>query len=261
MNCHDARQHWNLFHDSEGDAELHFRINEHLSLCAKCAAWFQDQSHLERLLAARIADEKSDFNLWDQILTGSGAKQPTPRRRWRLLAAVGSMAALVLLAIVWFQFPRTSTRSVDLAQVSAGWHERLQSGQEPIPFTSNSDIEVEAYLKGRVPFPVRCPPRKDTGFLVSGAGVSQIEGRPTAFLNGNIDEVPVSIFVLPRDSLRAFPAQQAALRQYGILHAPAGPYAMVLREFDQNAIVVIGRAEPTVLERVINAYGSYPDHD
>jgi hypothetical protein len=73
--------------------------------------------------------------------------------------------------------------------------------------------------------------------------------------------VPVSILVLPRDSLKEFPKQQATLQQHGILHAPAGPYAMVLREFDQNAIVVVGRATPNLLERVVNAYGSYPDHD
>jgi acetoacetate decarboxylase len=45
------------------------------------------------------------------------------------------------------------------------------------------------------------------------------------------------------------------------MHAPAGPYAMVLREFDRNAIVVIGRTDPAALERVVNAYGSYPDHN
>ena len=50
MNCNEARQHWNLYHDSEGDAELHFRISEHLAGCADCAQWFSQQSRLEGLL-------------------------------------------------------------------------------------------------------------------------------------------------------------------------------------------------------------------
>src|SRR5262249_37638655 len=132
---------------------------------------------------------------------------------------------------------------------------------EPVQFASNSDHEVETYLKGRVPFPVRCPPRKDSGFAVRGAGVSEIEGRPAAYLSGAVGDVPVSILVLPRDSLSAFPTQRGALRQHGVVHAAAGPYAMVLREFDRNAIVVVGRTDPVALERVVNAYGSYPDHN
>ncbi len=260
MNCREARQHWNLYHDSEGDAELHFRISEHLAVCSECAEWFRLQSRFEGLLSTKLAETKSESAVWQAALAASGLGKPTlrPRRQWMAGVAVTVMAALLLL--LWLNLFRPVPSGLDLAEVSANWHERLQSGQEPLEFTSNSDQEVESYLKGRVPFPVRCPPRKDAGFAVRGAGVSDVEGRPAAYLNGTVGHVPVSILVLPRDSLAAFPVQYAALRQHGIMHAPAGGYAMVLREFDQNAIVVVGRTDPGVLERVVNAYGSYPDH-
>jgi hypothetical protein len=261
MNCHDARQHWNLYHDSEGDAELHFRIGEHLSLCAECSEWYERQSGLERMLTAKVVECEVESGLWDQVLNGSGMKPPSAKYRSRRAYGVIAAAALVVITIAWVSIPRSVPNSADLSQVSAGWHERLQSGQQPIQFASNSDREVEAFLKGRVPFPVRCPPRKDAGFSVRGAGVSHIDGRPTAYLNGIVGDSAVSILVLPRESLSAFPIQQSNLRKHGVMHAPAGPYAMVLREFDQNAIVVVGRAEPAALERVINAYGSYPDHE
>jgi hypothetical protein len=94
---------------------------------------------------------------------------------------------------------------------------------------------------------------------VRGAGVREVEGRPAAYLSGSVGDVPVSILVPPRDSLASFPVQHAALRQRGLMHAPAGPDAMVVREFDRNAIVVVGRADPPAPERVVNACGSYPD--
>jgi anti-sigma factor RsiW len=260
MTCAEARQHWHLYHDSEGDARLHLEIEEHLACCPACAEWFHLQSRLEHLITEKLAEPPADSALWAQVLAGAGLKPTKPARRWFLFAGVAACAAAMLLMIGGLGHFRP-THHTDLAQVSATWHERLQSGEEPVQFASDSDEQVEAFLKGRVPFPVRCPPRKDAGFTVRGAGVCEIEGRPAAYLRGEVGAAPVSILVLPRNSLDSFPAQLEAVRRRGIHHAPAGQYAMVLREFDRNAIVVVGRADPTALEKVVNAYGSYPDHN
>lgn len=260
MTCTEARQHWHLYHDSEGDARLHLEIEDHLAGCPACAEWFHMQSRLEGLIAEKLAEPAHDPALWGRVLVQAGVKTPRTARKWLWLAGVTATAAAVLLVIAGLNRIRP-THTADLAAVSATWHERLQSGAEPVQYASTSDRDVETYLKGRVPFPVRCPPRKDAGFAVRGAGVSEIEGRPAAYLSGTVGDVPVSILVLPRESLAAFPAQRDTLRQRGVMHAPAGPYALVVREFDRNAIVVVGRTDPPALERVVNAYGSYPDHN
>ena len=260
MTCSEARQHWHLYQDSEGDARLHLEIEDHLAGCPACAEWFHLQSRLEGLIVEKLAEPSYDSALWGRALAGAGVKRGRPARAWFWLVGVTATAAAVLLVIGVLNGVRP-TRTADLADVSATWHDRLQSGAEPVQFASTSDREVEAYLKDRVPFPVRCPPRKDAGFAVRGAGVREVEGRPAAYLSGSVGDVPVSILVLPRDSLAAFPSQRDGLRQRGVMHSPAGPYAMVLREFDRNAIVVVGRADPPALERVVNAYGSYPDHN
>jgi predicted anti-sigma-YlaC factor YlaD len=57
MNCQQARRHWDLYYDSEGAAELHFQLNEHLSSCAGCADWFDKQSRLESLIEQRLGSE------------------------------------------------------------------------------------------------------------------------------------------------------------------------------------------------------------
>src|SRR5215831_20053443 len=259
MNCNEARQHWNLYHDSEGDAELHFRISEHLAVCPDCAQWFSQQSRLECLLVDKLRTQPPTPELWDQVLRRSGLKQPAPARRWLWLAGIAACVA-VAIASFWYASRPTAPPSPDLTKLSAEWHQRLEAGEETLQFRSKSDLEVEGYLRQRVTFPVRCPPRKDAGFAVKGAGVCRLADQPAAYLSGYVDEAPVSIFVLPKGSLDTFPHQRDAVRQGKTHRCREGPYQMVMAVIDRNAVLVIGQTDADRLDRVLRAYGTYPDH-
>lgn len=260
MKCNEARQHWNLYHDSEGDAELHFQISEHLAICPDCAEWFGQQSRLEGLLTEKLNSQAPTPELWNKVLTRSGLVQPATTRRWLWLGSVAACAAVIVIAVLWPGNRSPVQTSPDLAKLSAATHERLAAGKDVPQFESRSDLEIEHYLRKRVSFPVRCPPRKDAGFAVQGAGVCQLAEQPAAYLSGRVDDAPVSIFVMPRDSLSAFPHQQEALLKEKTHRCQEGHYAMVLGVIDKNAVLVIGRTEPERLEKVLNAYGTYPDH-
>src|SRR5262249_17232024 len=151
--------------------------------------------------------------LWDQVFRRAGLKQPTSaRRRWLWLSGVAACVA-VGVALYWFATRPTFPPSPDLTKLSAEWHQRLETGQQTLQFRSNSDLEVEGYLRQRVTFPVRCPPRKDAGFEVKGAGVCRLADHPAAYLSGQVDSASVSVFVLPSDSLDTFPLQRDAVLQ------------------------------------------------
>jgi len=137
---------------------------------------------------------------------------------------------------------------------------RFEAGEETPQFRSQSDLEVEGYLRQRVAFAVRCPPRKDAGFAVEGAGVFRLADQPAAYLSGHVDAAPVSIFVLPHDSLAAFPHQREALLSEKTHRCQEGQYTMVLGVIDKNAVLVIGQTDADRLDRVLRAYGTYPDH-
>jgi anti-sigma factor RsiW len=259
MDCHDARRHWNLYHDSEGDAELHFQVSEHLAVCPGCAEWFSQQSRLEALLAEKLGPQPPTPALWDRVLGGSGLRPPARSRRWLVFLSAAACAAALLLAALWHWRGKTA-QAPDLARLSAERHQRLAAGEDAVQFRSRSDLEVEAYLRKRVSFPVRCPPRKDAGFAVQGAGVCTFGDQPAAYLTGRVGEAPVSIFVLPRHSLAAFPHQEKVLRAEKTHRRREGRYAMVLGVIDRNAVLVIGQTDPGRLERVLSAYGTYPDH-
>lgn len=57
MNCQQVRRHWDLFHDSEEEAEVYWQVNEHLRQCPDCAEWFARQSALEETLVQVLQAE------------------------------------------------------------------------------------------------------------------------------------------------------------------------------------------------------------
>ncbi len=263
MTCEEARRQWHLYQDSEGDVALHLRIGEHLANCPACARWFHLESRLEHLLAEKLRAEPETPELWTRVLAGSGlVPQPSPSRRWMLFVGVTACAAAIL-AMVWLGSASIApdSQGADLAELTANWHQRLVDGREPVPFRSQSDLEVEHYLRQRVSFPVRCPPRRDAGFAVQGTGVCALADQPSAFLVGDVGMAPVSIFVLPIESLDAFPDQRDAIRREGTHYCREGPYEMALTVIDRNVVLVVGQVDEAQLLKVLRAYGSYHESD
>ena len=260
MNCDDIRRHWHLYHDSEGDAELHWRINQHLGNCTECAEWFAKQSRFEELVSQKLAADSTDGDVWASVLDRAGLARPKPARRWALFSCIAACAAAILLLVgasCYWLVGRTNS-SASLPSLAAARHTGFAGGGMQLSFHSESDLEVEDYLRQEVSFPVRCPPRKDSGFAVEGAGTCQLAGEPAAVVMGHVDRAPVSIFILSRDSLAAFPHQRASLRRKAVHRCREGEFEMALSVIDRNVVLVVGRAPAESLLRVLRAYGTYP---
>ncbi len=259
MNCEDVRRHWHLYHDSEGDAELHFQINEHLEGCQSCEEWVSKESQFEQLIADRLVAQAPDRELWNHVLVGAGVVRPASSRRWTLFAIVACAASVLVALGLWPLWgPQGSREDASLSELTAGWHQRLTSGAVDVQFQSDSDLAVEDYLRKEVSFSVRCPPRKDAGFAVEGAGTCRLANQSAAYLVGKVDAVPVSIFILSRDSLPAFAHQQEALAKESVHRCREGQFEMALSVVDRNLVLVVGQVEPEQLVRVLSYYGTYP---
>jgi anti-sigma factor RsiW len=261
MNCQEARRHWNLYYDSEGTPDLFQQINGHLETCAECAAWYRRQEVLEEELTRRIAAGEPTPELWASILPTPAARPVAGGASRRLLLSlVAVLAASVLVAVGIAVWPKAkpSVAEGDLAELSSQQHRELLAGERAIDFRSSSDLEVEEFLRKRVEFPVRCPPRKDTGFMVAGAGTCRFDGQKAAYLVGKLDGGDVSIFILSRDSLKRFPRQSDLLQRARMLDCRDGDYRLAMAAIDKNLVLVIGRASCAKLSRVVQAYGTYP---
>lgn len=259
MKCHDVRRRWNLFYDSEGDPALQFQIGEHLEMCPECTQWYERQSCFEATLSEKLCAEPATPEVWRRVLARSDL-QHRPVSRRGVLAVSGAVGVAVLVLLFALVIQGTAVPEADLTALTASWHERFVNGQSQVDLHSKSDLEVEGYLRRRVDFPVRCPPRKNAGFAVEGTGVCELAGERAAYLVGRVEETPVSIFILAKESLSNFPRQYEALRSNRSAHHQEGRYRMVLDVIDQNLVLVIGRTDAKRLLKVLSAYGTYPEH-
>jgi anti-sigma factor RsiW len=258
MTCTAARRHWMLYLDSEGDPALHLGVAEHLAACPACAAWFAGQERLERAVAHSLTRGAEAPGLWERVLVRTGLQRP-PRRGGRRLLLMGGAAAVLLLATwlglaLWWPAGQP-----ELARDAAGLHERWLRGEVRPDFASTSDHDVDRYLKSAAPFRVRCPPRSDVQFAVEGAGVLRLNGATAAYIVGRVRQVAVSVLVLDRSSLAAFPRDRDHLAGGGRRLCREGDVEMVEGVVAENVVIVVGRAPPETLEKLLDAYGSYPD--
>lgn len=262
MNCTEARKNWMLYLDSEGDHGLHLRVAEHLGGCPDCAAWFARQQQLEEAVRDRLAAGDSTPALWDRVLDRAGLA-PRRRVRHRLLVVAGGLAAaaaLLLVAVFALPWGRQSPppdQTPELAQDAVELHQRWLNGEVKPDFASTSELDVDRYFKANAPFRVHCPPRSDVNFVVQGAGMRSLRDRHRAgLIVGRVGDTPVSILVLDRQSLSAFPHDQARLAG-GRHRCREGGYLMVSAVLSDNVVVVVGDTRPETLDRLLDAYGSY----
>ncbi len=258
MTCNEIRQHWMLYLDSEGDSELHLHISDHLGMCPACAEWFAQQQRFEQALTERLAAGTATPELWERVLIRTGLRAPVAsRRRWFASGGMLVAATLLLAAGIW-AWTTSHSHSSELARLAAFWHEQLLQGDVQPDVVSTSDQEVEDHLKKQVAFPVHCPPRKDVNFALKGAGVCHFKDKLAAYIVGQVGQERVSLLVLDRASLSAFPHERDQIAQGGGRHrCREGNYQMVSGVTRDNVVLVIGAAPPEVLERLFAAYGSY----
>lgn len=265
MNCERIKQHWHLFHDSEGDAELHHQINEHLAMCPECARWYFQQSRLEDALVDKLRVGQPTRLMWDRIRARCVDQQPVARS-WLFARRTFGLAALLVVAMfgmLWYGVVAPGPgagEAPDLASLSVELHDQLASGREALKLYSHSPHEVEDYVRSRVSFPVRCPPREDSGFQVAGGGVCKFDKDTVAYVVGDVDGKRVSVFIMARESLANYPVQDEALRRQGTLSERRGDCGVVIGELDRNLVLVVGKIDSGRLARVLKAYGTYPTH-
>ena len=259
MNCDQVRQRWELYYDSEGDSELYLQINEHIAACPSCAKWMFQQAQFEEAVTATLAASEPTAAMWQRVLSETGVARPAATRGWSFFGPFLALAASLLLFVGIWQFAPQQPAE-HLSELAAVAHQQLIDKNRQVEFNSASDTEVEQYLKQRVSFPVRCPPRQDAGFEVRGGGVCSIAGDSAAYVVGQVEDKDVSIFILPAERLARFTHERDVLSREAVHHCRDGQYDMVLAKIDHNIVVVIGRGSPDRLERVVRAYGTYP-HD
>jgi len=253
MNCIEAKQNWMLYLDGEVEPELQSCIRDHLGKCSDCSGWFAKQQQVEKRIDESLSAGSLTPQLWQRITSNlKNVPAVNQRKRRRVFAIALTAAAILLFALMAYQIG-SRARPNEWARNAANWHEQWQCGNIHPDLNSNSDIEVDRYLKAKVPFRVHCPPRTDVDFAVAGAGVCFMKDhRQAAYIVGSVGKNAVSILVLDRANLQGYPTN-------GFNERHDGGYQVASRVIADNVVIVVGSATPDILNRLLNAYDTYPD--
>jgi hypothetical protein len=262
MICQQCREQLDLHLDSEDEPELRLAILSHLAECPDCSAWYARQIRFEEHLRQELRAGSPTPALW--LGVERAVRRAARPRGNRLLGRRSWFAAAVVAAgivtALWYGF--TPRRDPDaLAEATVGWHEALKSSRAEPEFRSDDREAVERFIRGKVVFPVRCPPRDSAPFRLVGAGYRLLDGVPSVYLLGDCDGEPVSIFMLPGTSLDHFPHTQSHLARVGDLHGcRMGANQMVCLRTEANIIVAVGRVRSDRLVGLLEGYRHHEHH-
>lgn len=262
MMCQHCREQLDLHLDSECEPELHLAVLAHLAECPACSAWYARQIRFEEHLRQGLRAGAPTPALWLGI--ERAVRRETRRPARRLLTRRASFAAAAvaagILAALWYGVAPRRDRDA-LAEATLGWHEELNSSRAGPEFRSDDREAVERYIRGKVSFPVRCPPRDSAPFRLVGAGYRPLDGVPAVYLLGSCDGELVSIFMLPGASLDRFPHTRSHLARVGDLHGcRMGVNQMVCLRTEANVIVAVGRVRSDRLVGLLEGYRHQEHH-
>jgi hypothetical protein len=242
MICVEARQHWELYLDSEGSPELHLRVRRHLGSCPACASWFSRQQWLEREINQALGAGDPTSDIWERVLARSGIRGRGIRRRPLLIGAACAAAAIAVVVLV-IAFQGQGEAHAELTRDAADWHTQWQAGRFRPELMSRSHQEIEDFLKTRCALPWRCPPAQAGGFQGLGAGVRLIGGREAPYIVGLLGDAAVSIVVLDKADT-AERHDGAAYRQ--------GDYRVVVGVVGDKLVVITGMNSVASLQRLLD---------
>ncbi len=256
MMCQQCREQVDLHLDSEDEPEPGLAVLSHLAECPDCSAWYARQIRFEEHLRQELRAGLPTAALWLGVeravrrASRPRGKRHLGRRSWFAAAVV----AAGVMAVLWYGF--ALRRDPDaLAEATVGWHEALKSSRAEPEFRSDDRQAVERFIRGKVSFPVRCPPHDSAPFRLVGAGYRPLDGVPSVYLLGDCDGEPVSIFMLPGTSLGRFPHTRSHLARVGDLHGcRMGVNQMVCLRTEANIIVAVGRVRSDRLVGLLEGY-------
>jgi anti-sigma factor RsiW len=171
--------------DEELSLESSLEVEQHLSECAACRRELETYRALRRLLkSTRAMAPEAESTL----LGVTRAVRLRHRRRTWVAGGAMAMAAAALLAVVL-----VSGRTSGVANEVAAVHARAVEADRTVELASSDPEAIERWLSARLPESVP-PTAGGDGFLLRGARVDSLDGRPVATLVYQVRNHLVDVF-------------------------------------------------------------------
>lgn len=259
MRCHETRQLFFLYHDSELDPRSVQEVNLHLESCDACRELWRRETAVEKATARaawKSAGRLDDFDwsgLRGRLLAGM---PPKPRRRWwRRGAALLASGALVAVALL-LALPGTSP--VERAALSAvKHHEKYLAGKSPLQVRGDP-AAVREFYAGTLGFEVLVPSGREdapqeTPFALLGARRCTFLGGPVAYVTYRLSGGEATVILGPRRP-PADVLESVSTAPGGILENDVGSRCVLMASIRGLLCTATGEHSREELRRLLEAF-------
>ncbi len=171
MKCHEARQLFFLYHDSELEPRSAEQVNLHLEACQACRDVWSRERRVEDAIyraAWTSAGPLEDFPWKDiEARVQSGRRPRSAARRWIVAAVVLLGGLAVVFALLELNRARPTVATAIRSAVEH--HEKYVAGRSPVQVRGPDAAAVRNFYAGELGFEVLVP---------EGHSVEEAEGRP-----------------------------------------------------------------------------------
>lgn len=205
IGCEDFRQFIDPYLDGEFDEGERDAFDRHLTGCAECRRYFEQQAWLQSAIKPALRRPSRLPPAARERLCGKlrAAERPARIRRAarRVAAPLSTVAAMG--AILLFVTPLTGFRP-SVVEDAVDQHCQKMPVEMPTPM----EQEVEKWFEGKVPFDMQAPRFRDDRVVLLGGRLSRVgrpgelaTSRPAAYLVYGIGDHKMSVLVFDSDGL------------------------------------------------------------
>ncbi len=255
MRCHEVRNLFGPYLDSELDAKTSYEIEQHLEMCPDCARVFETERKFdERIFAALRRGEKTP-ELWERLESRIAAPKVWDSvRRLNPLAIAGmatTVAAIIGLLAFW---PWPKTHSLDLALAVEPDHRAYLEGKIASEFTGGLPDALARKLDERLDARAFAKLPSTSAFRSQGARLCHLSGVPVAWILGHYRDVAVSLIVLKRSELEHFPQIKRRLDSgEPIVCTHTGQFQFAARFVGNHVVCAVAKTSKSALEDLVKS--------
>ena len=203
MNCKEAEDWLDAYHDGELPLPAAVDLEQHLGSCRACAQSLKNKAGAGAQIrdAAFKAPDQLRANIRAAVLSqtrpGKAAARPDGRSRmaWRWSAA----AAATICAGLFVSLSRPDSEAMTIDEI-ADSHIRSLLGNHLVDVESSDQHTVRPWFEGKVDFAPAVPDLASSGFEIVGGRLDYISGHAAAGLVYKHRKHFISLFLWPADS-------------------------------------------------------------
>ena len=220
MNCEEAQELREAFHDCELTAETRSAVAAHVKTCADCSAALAQLGTLSNAIKAVGAfpvPESLRHNVEKLASEAQRARIASPRRRqFALLAASHIGVALAGGLLAWMLLADQSARNFNVEEAVSA-HVRSLMDNQLVQVASSDTHTVRPWFAGKVDFSPDVRDFAAAGFPLIGGRVDYVGGSKVAALVYSRNKHVINVFVSPAGQLDVGGLREASRNGYTII--------------------------------------------